>query len=165
MMDKRDLLDQLVDQIRRTAEGAAAAVAEAAGEARAAIDPTDRQTDSGGAVELARMARGQDRRRQRALAELALLEGFHPRPLSERAVVTVGALVEIEDEENGEGRTFFLAPAGAGATLLGPGGDGHLTVVTPSSPMGRAILGRQEGDVIEVTVAGDEREWAVTWVG
>lgn len=164
-MDKEDLLRQLTAQLRRTAAGASEAAGEAAEGARAAADPTDRQSDAGSAVELARMARAQDQRRRRALGELEALASFHPRPLPESAPVSVGAIVEIEDEESGEGRTFFLAPAGAGATLLGPGGDGHLTAVTPSSPVGRAVLGRRVGDVIDVTINGEVREWTVSWVG
>jgi transcription elongation GreA/GreB family factor len=164
-MDKRDLLRQLSVQIRKTAEGASEAAAEAAEGARSAADPTDRQTDSGAAVELARMARGQDQRRQRAREELDALSVFNPRPLAENAPVSLGAIVEIEDEEAGIGRTFFLAPAGAGATLSGPDGDGHLTVVTPRSPVGRAVLGRRVGDVVDITIDGEVREWALTFVG
>ncbi len=69
------------------------------------------------------------------------------------------------DADSGEGRTFFLAPVGAGATLTGPGGDGFLSVVTPVSPIGRAVLGRKVGDVVDVTVDGDPREWTITWLG
>ena len=73
-------------------------------------------------------------------------------------------MVEIEDAEGGEGRTFFLAPAGAGVSLTGPGGDGFLSVVTPSSPIGRAVLGRKVGETIDVTVDGELREWTITFV-
>ncbi len=163
-MDKRHLVQQLEAQIRRAAEGAELAAVEAATDARAALDPMERGAD-GSAVELARMAKGQERRRRRALEELSRLSAFHPRPLPEDAPIRVGSIVEIEDEETGESRTFFLAPAGAGATLTGPDGDGHLTVVTPSSPVGRAVLRRHLGEVIEVTLSRDEaREWTITWV-
>ena len=164
-MDKQQLLHQLRSQIQQSARGALSAAVEAAGEARAAADPADRGQDSGNAVELARMARGQHQRKERALAELAQLDAFRPRPLAENATVQIGAIVEIEDEESGAGRTFFLAPAGAGATLHGPDGDGHLTVVTPRSPIGRAVLGQRVGDVVDVTLKGDVREWAIVWVG
>ena len=164
-MDKQFLLEQLRAQLRRTATGALEAAIDAADEARTAVDPTDRSADSGSAVELARMARGQGKRRDRALAELSALDAFNPRVLEETSSVRVGALVEIEDEETGEGRTFFLAPAGAGATLTGPGGDGHLTVVTPRSPLGRAVVGQHVGDVVQVEIKGEIREWAITWVG
>lgn len=164
-MDKEDLLRQLESQLRRTANGAGEAATEAAGEARAASDPKERSADSGGAVELANMARSQDRRRQRALGELEALKNVDPQPLPETSAVRVGAIVEIEDEDTGQGRTFFLAPSGAGAMLHGPGGDGDLTVVTPRSPIGRAVLGRRVGDVVDVTLKGEVREWALTWVG
>ncbi|MCA9608272.1 MAG: GreA/GreB family elongation factor [Myxococcales bacterium] len=164
-MDKQHLLEQLRTHIQRSAQGAMTAAVEAAGEARDAADPRERHADAGTAVELASMARGQSRRHDRAVAELSALESFRPRPFDETERVRVGALVEIEDEETGEGRTFFLAPAGAGTTLTGPDGDGLLTVVTPHSPVGRAVLGQRVGDVIDVTFGDDGREWTITWVG
>jgi transcription elongation GreA/GreB family factor len=68
-------------------------------------------------------------------------------------------------EDGSHGRTFFLAPAGAGVELTGPGGDGFLSVVTPSSPIGKAVLGRRVGDTVEVVVKGEPLEWAITFVG
>jgi hypothetical protein len=55
----------------------------------------------------------------------------------------------------------FEAPAGAGEELTGPGGDGFLSVVTPGSHFGRALMGKRVGDVIEVTVAGELTEWSI----
>jgi transcription elongation GreA/GreB family factor len=37
-------------------------------------------------------------------------------------------------------------------------------VVTPQSPVGRAVLGRRVGDTVEVTVQGEPREWTITFV-
>jgi transcription elongation GreA/GreB family factor len=53
---------------------------------------------------------------------------------------------------------------GAGVTLTGPGGDGLLSVVTPASPIGKAVLGRRPGDVVDVTVDGEVREWQISFV-
>ena len=75
--------------------------------------------------------------------------------------VAVGASVEIEDPDSGEGRTLFLAPVGAGRTLTGPGGDGLLSVITPASPVGKAVLGRKEGECVEIA----DREWQISYVG
>jgi hypothetical protein len=103
--------------------------------------------------------------------ELATLETFRPPArLAARAPVSLGAIVEVEMEADDEsssgfqGRTFFLAPVGAGIELTGPGGDGFLSVVTPVSPVGRAVLGKHVGDTIEVTVKGEPREWTITFV-
>lgn len=68
-------------------------------------------------------------------------------------------------EDGSQGRTFFLAPVGAGTELTGPGGDGFLSVVTPQSPIGRAVMGKREGDEIEVELQGDAHEWVISFVG
>jgi transcription elongation GreA/GreB family factor len=39
---------------------------------------------------------------------------------------------------------------GAGAELTGPGGDGFLSVVTPGSPVGKALIGKRAGQQAEV---------------
>jgi transcription elongation GreA/GreB family factor len=39
------------------------------------------------------------------------------------------------------------------------------TVVTPSSPIGKAVLGCVAGDVVEILAAGQKREWTVSYVG
>jgi transcription elongation GreA/GreB family factor len=48
--------------------------------------------------------------------------------------------------------------------LTGPGGDGFLSVVTPQSPIGRAVMGKKVGDTVEVTVQNEVREWTITYV-
>jgi hypothetical protein len=59
---------------------------------------------------------------------------------------------------------MFLAPVGAGVTLEGPGGDGLFAVITPSSPLGRALIGHRVGDSIDVTIERELRSYAITWV-
>jgi transcription elongation GreA/GreB family factor len=54
---------------------------------------------------------------------------------------------------------------GAGVELTGPDGDGFLSVVTPLSPIGKAVLGRRVGESVDVTVAGEAREWTITFAG
>jgi len=164
-MDKRQLVEQLSEQLRSTAKVAAEAKESAAHEARFGATPAEKRMDARVALEYANLAQAQGRRERRALGELEVLARFSPGRFSEQAPIAAGAIVEVEDEESGQGRTFFLAPVGAGITLTGPGGDGQLSVVTPASPIGRAVLGRRVGDVIEVTVKDETREWTITYVG
>jgi|SRR6185436_2960997 len=164
-MDKMQLVTQLVSQLEASARAALAARDGVAAEAREGATPDEKREDARAAHQLAGLGRAQQRRAQQALAEIDSLARFRPRPLPSTAAIGVGAIVEIEDAETGEGRTFFLAPVGAGATLTGPGGDGLLSVVTPASPIGRAVIGRRISDVVDVTVDGTLREWAITYVG
>jgi len=163
-MDKRNLVAQLEAHLRNSARTAHDASTAAAEHAREGATGKEKRADARIAVEYAGLARGQGQRAEQAFAELGALERFRPEQLPEGARVQIGAIVEIEDEESGEGRTFFLAPVGAGVTLTGPDGDGVLSVVTPASPIGRAVRGHARGDVVDVKVRGREREWKITWV-
>ena len=96
-------------------------------------------------------------------AEISTLDVFRPAKLLPKGSISLGAIVEVEDGE--QGRTFFLAPVGAGIELTGPGGDGFLSVVTPVSPVGKAVLGKRVGDTFEVMVQDEAREWTITYVG
>jgi transcription elongation GreA/GreB family factor len=161
-MDKRFLVDQLNDRLRESAQVARRAGQAAAQEAREGATPAEKREDARVALEQGSLARGQAERAARVTAELSALASFRPAPLPAGSAVALGAVVEVEDEA--QGRTFFLAPVGAGVELVGPGGDGFLSVVTPQSPVGRAVLGRRVGDTIEVTIEGEPREWTITYV-
>jgi len=164
-MDKQDLVAQLRHQLSDSARAALAARDGAAAEARDGATPDEKREDARAAHQLGTLGKAQQKRAQQALAEVDALATFRPAALAATAKIGLGAVVEIEDDDTGEGRTFFLAPVGAGITLTGPGGDGLLSVVTPASPIGRAVLGRAAGEVVDVTVDGELREWAITYVG
>jgi transcription elongation GreA/GreB family factor len=163
-MDKQDLIAQLRHQLAHSAHTALAARDGVAAEARDGATPNEKREDARAAHQLGTLGKAQQRRAQQALAEVDALTTFRPGPLTRAAKIGLGAIVEIEDD-SGEGRTFFLAPVGAGIMLTGPGGDGLLSVVTPSSPIGRAVMGCVVGDVVDVTVDGEIREWSITYVG
>ena len=163
-MDKRDLVAQLQAQIRDLAHTAVSASSAAASEARNGATSKEKRTDARVALEYAGLARGQRQRAQRAFEQLSALESFDPTPAAHNGRAEVGSVIEIEDDDTGEGRTLFIAPVGAGIILTGPGGDGILSVVTPNSPIGRAVLGCQVGDGIDVTVKNTVRAWTITWI-
>lgn len=161
IMDKQNLLSQVESQLREQVRLAGRSAVECATEAMNGASPKEKSVDSRVAIEYANLARAQKQRLDRAKGDLKVLEGFVPKRLAQ---IDVGAVVEIEDEESQEGRTFFLAPVGAGMTLLGPDGDGHLSVVTPASPIGKAVMGKRVGDIVDVTVKGELREWQIVYV-
>ncbi|MCC6622203.1 MAG: GreA/GreB family elongation factor [Deltaproteobacteria bacterium] len=162
-MDKTAIVLQLMERIRESLGVAEREMVAAADAARDGEDAQTRREDTRMALEYGALAHGQKRRAEQARQMLAELEGFRPGPLPPSGVIEVGALVEIEDEDTGDGRTFFLAPVGAGIELTGPGGDGFFVVVTPTSPIGRAVRGHTVGDSVDVTVDGTTRRWEITW--
>ncbi len=161
-MDKKFFVEQLADRLQKSASVATRAGQAAAQEARDGATAAEKREDSRVAIEYAGLARGQAQRADKVRAEIAALETFRPGRVVGGGPVALGAVVEVEDGE--QGRTFFLAPVGAGVELAGPDGDGFLSVVTPHSPVGKAVLGRRVGDTVEVTVQGEPREWTITYV-
>ena len=162
-MNKAWLCEQLKSSLRQSSTVAHTAARDAALEAKHGASASEKRDSARVNQEYSNLARAQTRRACQVENELKALSEFTARTFSGRQPIELGALVEIEDED-GEGRTVFLAPAGAGITLTGPGGDGFFAVVTPASPIGRALLGRRLGDTVDVTVRRVPREWTITYV-
>jgi transcription elongation GreA/GreB family factor len=66
----------------------------------------------------------------------------------------------VEIEEDGTSSHVLLAPARGGTALAG----GTVRVVTPSSPLGRALLGKAAGEDCDVRVAARVRELTIVSV-
>jgi len=163
---KRHFVEELKAHYREIISGAHEAENAAAEGADDIRRESTRKEDAKGALELGRMAVGHQKRRERAKQELESLIAFAAKGLrafraDER--VAVGALVDVsvEGDDGDEERTLFLLPVGAGSELSGPGGDGFVSVVTPASPVGRALQGARSGDSVEVVIRGRDLEWTV----
>ncbi len=90
------------------------------------------------------LAAGLNRRASEIKEALELLEHVDPGP---REQVAAGAWVLLEDEQ-GEERAYLLLPGGQGDRLDGP--QGPLTVISPRSPLARALTGLGVGDEARV---------------
>ena len=159
-----------IDELKRHYQGliADARTAETASAEAAEGVQTEvrRKEDARSAAAFSRMTAGHRDRRQRVVSELETLIAFASRGLprlGRDSKVALGAFVDvsIEDESGTEERTLFVLPVGAGVELHGPGGDGFISVVTPGSPVGKALLGASRDDAFEIRIAGRDREWLV----
>ena len=168
------LCKTLVGQLRRRLSEDAAIAVRAGEAAKSAaqnsVSAMEKRQDSRTMMEQGNMAFAQARRAQQALAWLSALDTFTGRGLKgydNRTPVGLGAVIDAmsEDEEGEFARTFVMLPVGAGEELCGPNGDGIITVLTPESPVGRAMLGKRVGDVAEVTVNREPLEWEILEVG
>lgn len=165
-LDKRELMEQLAERLQHSDRLALRAQADAREAARSLATESEKKEDGRAAIEYGSLATGQAARARRMHEELGVLSAFRdaePPRFRRGDPVALGAIVDVrtEDDSGYEERTFFLLPVGAGTELTGPGGDGFLSVITPASPVGRALLGRRAGDSVEVTFGGEVREWTV----
>jgi transcription elongation GreA/GreB family factor len=93
------------------------------------------------ALEQSYLARGQA---QRIVALKAGLAEVRAMTCAGSSTVTVGSLIEAHDAR-GASSTFFIAPDGGGLKL-----QGQVQVLTPKSPLGAALLGKQPDDEVHV---------------
>lgn len=86
---------------------------------------------------------------------------LNPPTFAEGDAVAVGAALVVDDGE-GE-RRYFLCDVGGG-TKLEVDGESWF-VLTPSSPLGRRLLGRRVGDVVEHVARGRETDLELVELG
>lgn len=132
---KRDLLRQLEEQLV-SARAAHAAATEGAisDEARPENDKDTR------GLEQSYLARGHAQRVADLETAIAAITAL---PVAPSTRVSIGALVTIEEDTRT--RRLYLAGFGGGLTL-----PGNVTVVTPTSPVGSALLGKRVDDEVEL---------------
>jgi transcription elongation GreA/GreB family factor len=103
------------------------------------------------ALEQSYLARGEALRIEELRAGLAEVQAMTLRSFGEGKPAALGALI-VAEEGDGE-VALWLAPYGGGSRLA----DDSVQVVTPKSPLGRALLGKCAGDECEVVLAGRTR--------
>lgn len=150
MFDKSKLRAQLHAQLVQaleTAQAAHAAAIEGAThpEARAENDKDTR------GLEQSYLARGQAQRVAELEAAASDVAAMKLRTFTANDAVAISALVTVE--EDGAHRHYFVAPGGGGNVL-----DHDVQVITPVSPLGRALLGRRVDDEVELKLGGKTRE-------
>ena len=112
-------------------------------------------------LEASYLAAGQARRVEEIKQALTLCQNMQLRAYDDQRGIEVGALLGLVDE-NDRQQWLFLAPDGAGLKVDVVGQP--VTVISPRSPLGKSLLGKFEGDEVEILVGGARQQFAVTEV-
>jgi transcription elongation GreA/GreB family factor len=145
-----ELIAQLTDALAAAQRAHAAAVEGATHTEARAENPKDTR-----GLEQSYLARGQAQRVAELEAGLAAVTVLALRRFGSTDPIALGALVTIDADGDGKDadgdttRTLLFAPHGGGSVLAG-----EVQVVTPSSPLGRALLGRRVDDQVELRLPG-----------
>lgn len=112
-------------------------------------------------LEAAYLAAGQTRRAQAIRQAMAHWRQFRPQPYNASQGIQLGALICLVDSD-GQQQQIFLGPDGGNMKLLN--GAGLIQVISSNAPLGRAMLGKCEGDEVTVQVAPLQQQFEVLWV-
>jgi transcription elongation GreA/GreB family factor len=152
-IDKTALRDELLAQLTEMLATARIAHASAMEGATHSEAKAENDKDTRG-LEQSYIARGQAQRV--ADLEVAVVD-VEKMKLAPCTAVAMSAVVTVE--EDGDERRYFVAPHGGGNTLAD-----DIQVVTLSSPIGKAMLGKRAGDEVELRLAGNVRTLVITRV-
>ena len=109
------------------------------------------------AIEASYLARGQAQRVLELSDALARVNSIALRDVAPGDPAALGCLVQVEDDDGA--LWYVVAPAGGGVRLEVDGVT--FTVITPDSPVGRALLGRRVGDDVDIKTPQGVREGSV----
>src|SRR5690606_2063202 len=157
-MDKTRIQTLIVDRLQADLVIARDALKASHESATHAESKAENKYDTRG-LEAAYLADGQRRRVHEIETALVAYRNL-PVHTQEGEPIRVGALVSLDQE--GVARLIFLGPDAAGLRITDEGHE--VLVITPRSPLGQALLGRREGDEVEVLVDGRRQRCEVVTV-
>lgn len=159
-MDKQQLQQQVLERLAADLQQAEQAALMAHETATHEENVAENQYDTLG-LEAAYLAAGQARRVESIRQALILWKQLQPRPFDPARGIQLGALVCLADREDQQ-QLFFLGPEGASMKLQVAGQS--VQALSSQSPLGRALLGKAEGDELAIKIAARSSEFEVLWV-
>jgi transcription elongation GreA/GreB family factor len=109
-------------------------------------------------LEAAYLATGQARRAEAIRQVMANWRQFRPRPYDPSKGIQLGALVCLVDSDDRQ-QQFFLGPDGGSMKLVS--GAQFVQVISAEAPLGRAMLGKCEGDEVSIQIAPTRQQFEV----
>jgi len=155
-MNKRALIQKIVAQLAAELEGYFRAAQAAHAEATHEQNKAENKYDTRG-LEASYLARGQSRQAKETEAAIAAFEKLEARTFEPGDAIELGALVELESK--GERITYFIGPKAGGTEVVHGGRE--ILVITPQSPLGEQLLGRRQGDRLQLMIAGGRDQYSI----
>lgn len=157
MMDKlllqQQVLERLAEDLQQAEQAARAAHETATHEENIAENKYDTL-----GLEAAYLATGQARRAEGIRQAMAHWRQFRPLPYDASKGIQLGALVCLVSADDKQ-QLLFIGPAGGSMTLAT--GDQPVQVISSESPLGRAMLGKCEGDEVAIQIAPHRQQFEV----
>jgi len=154
-MNKQLLLERILIKLEFLRQQAIAAAMQAYNTATAEENVAENKYDTLG-LEAAYLAQGQAKRVAECEEDIAAFKSLSVENFKEQRPIAVGALIQIEDENEVE-QFLFLGPKSGGLSFMyvEDGFNKEIRIITPSSPIGAALLKREAGEEFELKVGGN----------
>ena len=148
----KDIVAQLEAELQLYIKAARASHAEATHEQSKAESKYDTR-----GLEASYLARGQSRQLAEVERAVGEFQALMVRKFEPQDPIDLCALVELEAK--GEHSYYFMGPRAGGTEVTR--GSKTVLVITPQSPLGRQLMGRKQGDRLEMEVGGLKDKYLV----
>jgi len=150
---RQQVLDRLAEDLLQVEQATRAAHETATHEENIAENKYDTL-----GLEAAYLATGQARRAEAIRQAIVDWQQFRPSPYDPSKGIQLGALVSLIDADDKE-QQLFLGPAGGSMKLLN--GPQPVQVISSDAPLGKAMLGKCEGDEVTIQIAANRQRFEV----
>ncbi len=157
MINKAALLHGIINALEKLHQGALKAALQAYTTATHKENIAENKYDTLG-LEAAYLAQGQHKRVTECQKDLAAFKGLTAKTFSPDSPISLGALVLLGDEDNAS-QYVFLGSGAGGLKLTYE--EKEITLITPSAPLGKALLGLYSGDEAKINVGGSHKHFEV----
>jgi len=151
-MNKQILLEHILIKLDSLRQQAIAAAMQAYNTATAEENVAENKYDTLG-LEAAYLAQGQAKRVAECEADIAAFKHLSVECIFDQIPISVGALIQIVDEHESE-QFLFLGPKAGGLSFMyaEESFNKEIKIITPTSPIGAALLKREAGEEFELKV-------------
>lgn len=156
-MNKQQIIIHIIQELEAIRLVAVNAVIQASETATHEENVAENKYDTLG-LEAAYLAHGQAQRVKECDADLVAFKVLSLPDSVEKMAVSLGTLVIICDDNDTE-QYLFIGPAAGGLKLQCNGRD--ITVITPSAPLGRALMGSRVDDEVELCIGDSKHTYEV----
>jgi len=160
-MNKQILLDRILITLESVRKQAISAAMEAYKTATADENVAENKYDTLG-LEASYLAQGQAQRVAECEEDIAAYKLLVKGDISDIISISLGALIHIINEQGVE-QKLFLGPKAGGVTVSyhEKGVKQEIQIITPSSPIGSALLRREEGDEFELVIGNNKHSYEI----
>ena len=157
-MNKSELYQTILLELEKVHHVAVAAAQRAIETATDEESEAENKYDTFG-LEASYLAQGQSKRVAECETDLITFKKLKVTDFLTDEAVSIGSVVTLEDE-NSVFQMVFISPVAGGLKVKYE--KNIITLVTPSSPIGRAIISGRLGDEIEVNPGEERKHYQIT---
>ena len=151
------MLDEIIRALKSALQSATEAADQARDTATDVENAAENKYDTLG-LEAAYLAHGQSLRAANLTADITAFENLPRKEATPGSKVGVGSIVIIVDESGNE-QNLFVGPGAGGLKLNHQ--EKEFLVITPSAPLGQALLGCSLDDELDLILAGKPRHFEI----